>query len=70
MKKMMFVLVLVSALNAVPVPASALDAGCFEELAHCMERAATRDSWLSRWLAGLDCELDFIECTRVKLVGG
>ena len=71
MKKVMFVLVLVSAISAVPVPASASDeAGCFEALANCMERAATRDSWFSRWLAGMDCELDFIECTRIKLVGG
>lgn len=71
MKKAMFVLVLVSAINAVPVPANAFsEAGCFEELSNCMHEAATRDSWFSRWLAGMDCELDFVECTREKLVGG
>jgi hypothetical protein len=66
MKKVVLVLLLTAAINAVPSPAWA---GCFEDLANCFARAATRDSWLSRWLAGLDCELDFIECTREKIVG-
>lgn len=70
MKKVMFVLVLAAAINAAPVPVSASEAGCFEGLANCMEQAATRDSWFSRWLAGLDCELDFVQCMREKLVGG
>lgn len=70
MKKVVFALMLAAAINAAPATASASDAGCFEELANCMQRAATRDSWFSRWLAGLDCELDFVECAREKLVGG
>jgi hypothetical protein len=70
MKKVMFALVLAAAFNAAPSLAAADDAGCFEELANCMQRAATRDSWFSRWLAGMDCELDFVECTREKLMGG
>ena len=67
MKKLLFVLLLTAAFNAVPAAAFA---GCFEDLANCYYEAAKRDTWLSRWLAGLDCELDFVECTRVKLVGG
>jgi len=66
MKRVMLVLVLGAALNAVP---SAAFAGCFEDLANCYYEAAKRDSWVSRWLAGLDCELDFIECTREKIIG-
>ena len=71
MKKLLFVLTLAAALNAVPATAFAMDdeAGCFEQLSNCYYEAAKRDSWLSRWLAGLDCELDFVECTRIKLVG-
>jgi hypothetical protein len=65
MKKMMFVLLLTAAVNAVP---STAWAGCFEDLANCYQNAATRDSWLSRWLAGLDCELDFVECMRRKIL--
>ena len=65
MKKVLFVLLLTASINAVPSPAYA---GCFEDLANCFQQAATRDSWLSRWLAGLDCELDFVECTRKKIL--
>lgn len=67
MKKAFIVLFLAAAVNAVPTTAQA---GCFEDLAGCYQRAAGLDSWVSRWLAGLDCELDFVECTRIKLVGG
>lgn len=67
MKKVLSVLILAAAINAVPTSASA---GCFEELAACYQRAAGIDSWVSRWLAGLDCELDFVECTRIKIIGG
>lgn len=66
MKKMVFVLSLTAVLSAVPSPAWA---GCFEDAANCFQRAALRDSWFSRWLAGLDCELDLVECTREKLLG-
>ncbi len=66
MKKLFVVLLLGAALNAVPAPALA---GCFEDLGNCYNEAAKVDSWVSRWLAGLDCELDFVECTRIKIVG-
>jgi hypothetical protein len=44
-------------------------AGCTTSLADCYQRAANIDSFWYRWAAGLDCELDFVECTRIKLIG-
>ena len=44
-------------------------AGCATELADCYQRAANIDSFWYRWAAGLDCELDFVECVRIKLIG-
>lgn len=46
------------------------DAGCSTDLLDCYQQAANIESFWYRWAAGLDCELDFVECTRVKLVGG
>lgn len=66
MKKVIFVLLFTTAVSAIPSEALA---GCFEDLANCYYRAATRSSWGSRWLAGLDCELEFVSCTRKALVG-
>ena len=34
-----------------------------------MEAAAKIDSFWYRFAAGLDCELDYVECVRVKLIG-
>jgi hypothetical protein len=45
------------------------DAGCSTDLLDCYQRAANIESFWYRWAAGLDCELDFVECTRVKLIG-
>ncbi len=42
---------------------------CFQNLANCYQRAAARDGWGDRWLAGLDCELEFIDCTRRAIIG-
>ena len=44
--------------------------GCATGLAGCYQRAAGVDSFWYRWAAGLDCELDFVECARIKLIGG
>jgi len=66
MKKTMLVLLLATGISAVPTAAFA---GCFTDLANCYNEAAKKDSWIERWLAGLDCELDFIECVREKLIG-
>lgn len=45
------------------------DDGCFIGLKHCYYAAAREEHWGDRWLRGLDCELDFVECARRKLVG-
>ena len=52
----------------VSVPRTAM-AGCTTDMADCYERAAKIDSFWYRWAAGLDCELDYAECVRIKLVG-
>ena len=31
--------------------------------------AAKIESLWYRWAAGIDCELDYVECVRVKLIG-
>ena len=54
--------------GAVAIPRPAI-AGCTTNLAACFEAAAKIDSFWYRWAAGLDCELDYIECTRTKLIG-
>lgn len=43
--------------------------GCFIRLRDCYYVAAREEFWGDRWLRGLDCELDFVECARRKLVG-
>ena len=49
-------------------PALAQDYHCFEDLGACYQRAATRDAWLSMWLAGLDCELTLVHCVERAIV--
>jgi hypothetical protein len=66
MKKLLLVLSLGAVFSAAP---SAESGGCFEDLKKCYYDAARRESWVDRWLAGLDCELDFVDCTREKLIG-
>ena len=66
MKKLLLTLSVAAALNAVPTPAIA---GCTDELAACFYRVAARDSFMSRWTGGIDCELDYVECARRKILG-
>jgi len=42
---------------------------CFQNLENCFYRAAQRDSFADRTLAGLDCELEFADCARRALIG-
>ena len=42
---------------------------CFEDLAACYQMAATRSTWFGVWLTGMDCELDFTDCTRRAIIG-
>jgi len=65
-KKIVLALVVLSGIVASPRPAIA---GCTTDFADCYIAAAKIDSFWYRWAAGLDCELDFTECTRVKLIG-
>ena len=65
-KKMLLAGVVMVGLVAVPRPALA---GCTTTLSDCMVAAAKVDSSWYRFAAGLDCELDYVECVRVKLIG-
>lgn len=65
-KKILFAAVVL--MGSVAVPRQAM-AGCATDLADCYERAAQVEGFWYRWAAGLDCELDFAECVRIKLVG-
>ncbi len=47
----------------------AMEAGCNTSLLNCYEAAARIDSFWYRWAAGLDCEFNYVECARKKLVG-
>jgi hypothetical protein len=44
-------------------------AGCTTDLADCYGRAAAIDSFWYRWAAGIDCELDYTDCVRRRLIG-
>jgi hypothetical protein len=65
-KKILVTLVVIAGCLAAPRPAMA---GCTTALADCYVAAAKVDSFWYRWAAGLDCELDYTECVRIKLVG-
>jgi hypothetical protein len=65
-KKMLLALVILS--GVVAVPRAAL-AGCTTDLADCYTAASKIESFWYRWAAGLDCELDYAECVRVKVIG-
>ena len=65
-KKMLLAAVVMVGLVAVPREALA---GCTVTMSQCMEAAAKIDSFWYRFAAGLDCELDYVECVRVKLIG-
>ena len=66
LKKTLLALVVLVGLAATPRPAMA---GCTTDLADCYTAAAKIDSFWYRWAAGLDCELDYVECVREKLIG-
>ena len=68
MRRLILLGILVLGATSVAPPAHAA-AGCATELANCYQRAANIDSFWYRWAAGLDCELDFVECARIKIIG-
>jgi hypothetical protein len=65
-RKVLLAVVFMVGLVAVPRPVLA---GCTTTLSDCMVAAAKVDSAWYRFAAGLDCELDYVECVRVKLIG-
>lgn len=65
-KKALFSALVLAGLVAAP---STAIAGCTTTLADCYTAAAKIDSFWYRWAAGLDCELDYVECVREKLIG-
>jgi hypothetical protein len=65
-KKILLALVVVAGFLAVPRSAMA---GCTTDLADCYVGAARIDSFWYRLAAGLDCELDYTDCVRRKIVG-
>jgi hypothetical protein len=72
MRKIVLLLFLVIGMSAFSTPALAFDEkedGCATTLLKCFEEAAKIDDFWYRWAAGIDCELDFIECARIKIWG-
>ena len=65
-KRILVTIVAIASCLAAERPAIA---GCTTALADCYLAAAKIDSFWYRWAAGLDCELDYTECVRIKLVG-
>lgn len=65
-KKMLLTLVVLA--GFVTVPRTAM-AGCTTDLADCYGRAARIDNFWYRWAAGLDCELEYTDCARRKVIG-
>lgn len=64
-----FIVLGIFAIGALAGSAGSAQAGCNTDLLDCYQRAANIDSFWYRWAAGLDCEFDYVECTREKLVG-
>ena len=65
-KKILFAAIMIMGFVTVPRPVLA---GCTTALADCYTAAAKIDSFWYRWAAGLDCELDYVDCVREKLIG-
>jgi hypothetical protein len=65
-KKTLLSMVVVTFLLAAPRPAIA---GCIKEFQDCALAAARMDSVWYAWLAYCDCELDYLECLRIAVIG-
>jgi hypothetical protein len=65
-KKTLLALVVLAGFAAAPTPAIA---GCTTDLGDCYIRAAKIDSFWYRWASGLDCELDYTDCVRRRIIG-
>jgi hypothetical protein len=49
-----------------PRPATA-ESPCIPDATSCFYRAAVIDNWLDRFLAGIDCEMAFVDCVANEL---
>ena len=57
------VVALVMAAGTLVSPRSAMaSVSCTQDLLGCYARASQIDSWVTRWAAGMDCELDYAGC--------
>ena len=65
-RKTLLCLVVLMGLVALPKTARA---GCTIDLLDCYGRAAGIDSFWYRTAAALDCELDYTDCVRRRLIG-
>jgi hypothetical protein len=63
------VVALVVALGALASPRSAMASTCTQDLLGCYARASQIDSWLDRWAAGMDCELNYAGCVANTVTG-
>lgn len=68
MLRRLFVLAVLAGGFVVAQPQSAM-AGCTTDLIDCYYAAANEDSFWRRWAMGIDCELDYVECVRIKIMG-
>ena len=65
-KKTLLSMVVVMCLLAAPRPALA---GCLGSFGDCIKAAAAMDNVWYGWLAYCDCELDYLECLRIAIIG-
>ncbi len=48
---------------------SAQSGNCFMTFKECFDKASRMRYWEDRLLSSLDCELNFVDCTRRKIIG-
>jgi hypothetical protein len=68
-KKVVLALVVLLGFLGAPRPAMADGARCTGDLNDCYVRAAKIDSFWYRVAAGIDCELNYADCVRRRLIG-
>jgi hypothetical protein len=66
-KKTLLALVVLAGFAGAPRPAIA--GGCTTDLLDCYTAAAKIDSFWYRWAGGLDCELNYTDCVRRRVIG-
>jgi len=55
---------------ALGLPTSARAVACGDDLLSCYGKAAAfADTWWSMWAWGINCELTFVDCTRLAILG-